>query len=220
HRVEAAKRMGQSSIRAIVYVDITDEEARLIEIDMNIAGATLSPLDEALFLAERKRTYERLHPETKRGFAGNAASQGLTVNLAVSSFIKATAEATGVSESKICRRVATGLILSKREITELRQAPQVIKAGDIEKLGKIKEPHIRIDVIDRLKHGTAKNVSDALNAISPKKPKHESPADTDYLKLYGLWKRSPIAAKRRLARDFKDELIALLAELGGSDEQL
>jgi ParB family transcriptional regulator, chromosome partitioning protein len=217
HRLEAAKRMGSTTIDAIVHVDITDEEARLIEIDMNVAGATLCPLDEAVFLAERKRVYEDIHPEAKRGYVGNAASRALTANLAVSSFVKATSEATGVSERKIFRRVATGLVLSKREVAKLRQAPQTIKAGDVEKLGKIKEPRVRVDVIERIASGKSKNVTEALQIVWPKKSKHKDPIDEAHMKLVGQWKRSSKVVKARFVRDLETELTSLIAELGGSD---
>ena len=55
HRLEAAKRLGWDEIEAKLWADVTDDWARLMEIDDNIAGAELNPLDTALFLAERKR---------------------------------------------------------------------------------------------------------------------------------------------------------------------
>lgn len=67
HRLEAARQLGWTEIEAKVWVDVTDDWSRLMEIDDNLAGAEMGPLDTAVFLAERKAVYERLHPETKRG---------------------------------------------------------------------------------------------------------------------------------------------------------
>src|SRR5690554_3170186 len=50
HRLEAAKRLGWDEIEAKLWADVTDDWARLMEIDDNIAGAELNPLDTALFL--------------------------------------------------------------------------------------------------------------------------------------------------------------------------
>ncbi|MBL9057471.1 MAG: DUF935 family protein, partial [Rhodobacteraceae bacterium] len=65
HRLEAAKRLGWIEIEAKVWVDVTDDWSRMMEIDDNLAGAELNPLDTALFLAARKEVYERLHPEAR-----------------------------------------------------------------------------------------------------------------------------------------------------------
>jgi ParB family chromosome partitioning protein len=61
HRLEAAKRLGWEVIPAKVWTEVTDDWARLMEVDDNIAGAELNPLDTAVFLATRKAVYEKLH---------------------------------------------------------------------------------------------------------------------------------------------------------------
>lgn len=66
HRLEAARRLGWQLIDARVHTGSPDE-IRLIEIDENLARAELTPLDRALFVAERKRVYLRMHPERTRG---------------------------------------------------------------------------------------------------------------------------------------------------------
>jgi ParB family chromosome partitioning protein len=67
HRLEAAKRLGWTDIPARVWSDISDADARFMEIDGNLAGKALDPIDQAEFLAERKRVYEKQHPETAKG---------------------------------------------------------------------------------------------------------------------------------------------------------
>ena len=72
HRLEAVSRLGCTSIMAKVW-DCTDDWALMAEIDDNLAHTDLSPLDLAVFLAERKVVYERMYPETKHG--GNRGNQ-------------------------------------------------------------------------------------------------------------------------------------------------
>jgi ParB family chromosome partitioning protein len=220
HRLEAAKKLELLEVPARVWVDITDDYAEMMELDMNLAGAELSPLDEAVFLANRKRLYEEMHPETVRGVAGAAAKWDATANSAVASFVEATAEATGVSVRKIYSRVAVGQMLTKEEVIKLRAAPQTLKAGDVEALAKIKEDHIRMDVIDKIQHGTAKSVSEAIKAVSPSKPVSPTrKADADYRKFISTWKRLPLGLRHRFVdecsaelRDIRDQLVLEMTE--------
>ncbi len=214
HRLDAAQQLGMTEVPARVWADITDNYAEMIELDMNLAGASLTPLDEAWFLAERKRLYEEMHPETKRGVAGATAKWDATADSAVASFVKSTADATGVSERKIYSCVAAGSMFSKDEVYKLRQAPKTLKVGDVEALGKIKEDRIRMGVIDRLQQGTAKSVAEALKAVAPSKksktPKHK--ADVEYRNFMNTWKRLPQGLRQRFIEECGDELSALLDE--------
>lgn len=74
HRLEAAKRLGWQSIPAII-VEAGDTEARLAEIDENLARGELSAAERAMHVSERKKLYEELHPETKSGKHQNRANQ-------------------------------------------------------------------------------------------------------------------------------------------------
>lgn len=68
HRLAGGRQNGWSEVDAI-EVQCDDEQARLIEIDENLARVELSKLDRAIFLVERKRIYEALHPEAAHGKA-------------------------------------------------------------------------------------------------------------------------------------------------------
>lgn len=69
HRLKATQINEMVEIKAFVF-EATDDEARLYEIDENLIRHDLNPLDRAVFMAERKRLYEALHPETAAGVAG------------------------------------------------------------------------------------------------------------------------------------------------------
>ncbi len=79
HRIAAAAELGWTRIDGLV-VDGSDDELALMEIDENLARAEPTPLDRALFLAERKAIFERVHPPPKRGRpavqAGNSKMSG------------------------------------------------------------------------------------------------------------------------------------------------
>ncbi|SDH89442.1 ParB N-terminal domain-containing protein, partial [Roseospirillum parvum] len=108
HRLRAAELLGWSDIPAFVYQG-SDEAARLREIDENLVRHELNPLDRAVFLAQRKEVYERLHPEAKHGAQGGRGSKRNEND--IMSFSKDTAERCGLTDRTIQRAVsiATGL---------------------------------------------------------------------------------------------------------------
>lgn len=70
HRLAAFAALGWSPMEVgkhVVIAEMTDDEARLAEIDENLARHELNALDRAMFLLERKGLYHRLYPETGRG---------------------------------------------------------------------------------------------------------------------------------------------------------
>ena len=68
-QLEATRLLGHKNIRASVR-DMNADQARLVEIDENLARAELSPAERAMHVGLRKELYEKLHPETKHGAAG------------------------------------------------------------------------------------------------------------------------------------------------------
>lgn len=65
-RLQAIKYLRQESIRAKI-LDISQVEAKLIEIDENLQRAELTQLQKAEHVAERKKIWESLYPQTKHG---------------------------------------------------------------------------------------------------------------------------------------------------------
>lgn len=106
HRLAAAKLLKWESIAAIV-VDTTDNEARLAEIDENLVRSELTPAERAMHVAERKRIYEELHPETKHGGDRKKSSRQVG-DLASDRFTADAAEKTGASERAIQRDASRG----------------------------------------------------------------------------------------------------------------
>ncbi len=211
HRVEAMKRSGMSEIPVRVYT-CTDNEARAMEAGQNIAGADLSPLDDALFLAAYSATYEALHPETRGGVAGGMARQGLATEL--SSFAEVMAEKRSITTRQVRKIVAAGRLITRHEAEQLRGAKRKVTLKDIEEIGKIGEPDERTMVVLRLSSGNAKSAAEARRTLRAENgdPKItlKDPVEEAFKALKTIWARAHKAAKRRFADEYAAELLAMM----------
>lgn len=208
HRLEAAKRLGWDTIPARVWVDVTDGWARLMEIDDNLAGADLSALELAVFLAERKKVYERLHPETKAAsFKGNQHTGKVASD--IMSFATSVAEKRDLSKRHIERFVQIGTSLSAWEVDGLMGLEKPISMTDLMCLAKVKEANLRVDLIDYLKqtNDEKRNLAGKLASYKGEVSAPPSdPLDAPHLALLNAWKRAPKDARRRFVRDVGAEL--------------
>lgn len=200
HRLEACRRMGRT-VPAKVY-DCTDEWADLMELDDNVSGAELTVLDTAVFLAERKRLFEKLHPDKKRGMAGVLARRGeLTAENAVSSFAASAAEKLGIKPRQIYAIMAAAKALAPDEITRLRAAPRPVNLNDLTQIGKIERAPERYHVVGALSEGRAKSAGEARRQFAAEngspKPAAKDPAEEAFKVLLGAWNRAPMAARKR-----------------------
>ncbi len=212
HRLEAAKRLGWAQIEAIVWRDVSDDWVKLVEIDDNLAGAEMTALDTAVFLARRKAIYERLHPEARRGFAGGMARHGqLTDIMSVSSFAKATAEKFGITERHVRRMTEAGSALTDAQAQQLRAAPRAVGLVDLVDLSKIGDEAERAQVILKVATGQAKKVATARRQYAAETgtgaPPAPSKADGDYDRLVEAWNRASPAARRRFVELIADQVV-------------
>lgn len=217
HRLAAYAEIGTLEVEAWVWSGITNDQARLIEIDDNLAGAEMCPLDTAVFLAERKRVYERLHPETVRGVAGALARHSATDIMSVASFAATTAEKFGLSDRHVRRLVEIGTALSRDELRWLRASKAPIRLTDLQALAKIGDGKDRSQVCIRLSNG-AKSAADAWRSHRAERGDEapvKDPVEEAYLALSKAWARAPMEAKRRFVRAQFEELGLL-----GADEEL
>lgn len=212
HRLEAARQLGWDEVEAKVWADVTDDWALLMEIDDNIAGAELNALDTAIFLAARKRVYEKLHPGTTRGVAGALARWDATEPSSVA-FTTATAEKFGLTDRQVRKIVSAGMRLDPRDVQLLRKAPRPVTLKDLGEIAKIGEASERYSVVDALASGSAKSAADARRAIRASKglcAPVEDPVETALKVLKNAWARAPKEAKRRWVRDHGAEVAALM----------
>lgn len=209
HRLEAFRRLGRAAIPARVWSGpgVTDDWCRLMEVDDNLAGAEMSALDQAVFLAERRRLYLRLHPETARGVAG-ALARWEDANDIVS-FASATAEKFGITDRHVQRLVKAGEALDAEALGLLRGAEKPPGLTDLLALSKA-PPARRRDAIARFAAGEVPKLAAALRPARPAAPL--PPAEEHARKLSDAWSRAPMAAKRRFVAAWADEIAALLAD--------
>lgn len=141
HRLAAAKLLGWQSIRA-EFLDLDAQQARLVEIDENLIRAELTALDRALFLVERKRIYELLHPETVHGGDRKSTRKmkpaDQVANLATwSRFSTDAAEKTGLSERSVQRACELATALSPDAIALIRGTKLADNAAQLKALADI-----------------------------------------------------------------------------------
>lgn len=217
HRLEVMKRRGNTTI-PVVAVTCTDEEARVLEGSQNLAGAAMSPLDEALFVAAFSDAYQNLHPETKRGVAGALAKHGLATEL--SSFADVIGEKRSISPRQIRNIARAGRMITKEEAAQLRASPLKLTLKDIQDFGKIGDPDERRAVVQRIAGGV-KSVAKARQALRAESGEAstppETPVEAQFKALSTLWSRSGAAARRRFVEDHRDVLLALIGD-GGAEE--
>lgn len=216
HRLAAAGELGWDEVPVRVF-ECTDDAAKLLEIDGNLAGAELNALDTAVFLATRKALYERLHPETLAGaFKGNQHTGKLVGDIV--SFTTTTAEKFNLSRRHVERMVAAGARLGPDEVTKLRQAPRAVTLKDLQEISKIGNPVERYDVVDLLSEGLAKSAAEARKKYAAAQPDYRGPApvdpvDAEYLALMNAFRRARKEARRRFVEDMFEELAPLVTEV-------
>jgi ParB family chromosome partitioning protein len=218
HRLEAAKRLEWAEIEAKVWTNVTDDWARIMEIDDNLAGSEMNALDTAVFLATRKVIYERLHPETKQGGDRRSASFQMDTG-SVRSFAAATAEKFGMTDRHVRRMIAAGAALSEEDVARLRAAPKQVALADLQVIGKL-PPARRTDIVAALSEGRAKSAAKALSSIKREERGDITlnASDTALVKLVDQWARAPKSAKVAFVTKSRVELLELLSDLEASDD--
>lgn len=214
HRMAAYAQMGVEEAEVWLWSGITDDVARLIEIDDNLAGAEMNPLDTAVFLAERKRVYEKLHPETAAtAFKGNRHTGSLAADtMSATSFARATAEKFGMSDRHVRRLIEAGTKLGV-DSARLRQAVRPVSLKDLMEIAKIGDVAERYAVIDGLIAGSAKSAAEARRVWAAQERGEVAPAkdpvEEAFQALLKAWERAPMAARRRFIHEFSVDLAAL-----------
>ncbi|MBR9822509.1 MAG: ParB N-terminal domain-containing protein [Rhodobacteraceae bacterium] len=210
HRLTSARELGWQTIKVTCW-RCNDDFARLMEIDDNLAGAELTALDTAVFLAARKRVYEKLHPEAKAG-GDRRSADFQTDTMSVWSFARATAEKFGITERHVRRMVAAGERLAGDEVSRLRRAPKPVALADLQVIGTL-GPTDRYAVVDALAEGRAKSAGKAMAAIKAStggSPAPVDPTEKAFLDLMEAWKRAPATARRRFLDECGGDVCAMM----------
>jgi ParB family chromosome partitioning protein len=211
HRLGAMKLLGHTEIPVKVR-QLTKQEARLAEIDSNLVGYDLTALDRAIFMAERKKVYEALYPETKHG--GDRRSEGFdfqedkVVHL---KFTEDAAEKVGLGYKTIQRSIQIAKNLDANTIKALRGTPEANNASRLLSLARM-EPEKRSVAINIFKE--TGDLADAIYQSVGKNTKKAPEAELKYAALVAAWKAAPQKAKLKFIETQSDELKKLL-ELEG-----
>lgn len=215
HRLAAATELGWDEIEAKVWTDVTDDWSRLMEIDDNLAGAEMNALDTAVFLAQRKEVYERLHPEAKHGGDRRSANFQMDI-MSVWSFAAATAEKFGLTDRHVRRMISVGGSLHSSEIDLLRKAERPVRLVDLQALAKVGDAVERQRIVELFAGGESKSVAAARGQYKADaagvKPTVKDPVEQAFMALRSIWSRAPKAAKLRFVASQFEELGLLGAE--------
>ncbi|MBN8999076.1 MAG: ParB N-terminal domain-containing protein [Rhizobiales bacterium] len=204
HRIEAARIAGWPDIEAFVR-DVSADEARQIEIDENVYRAELSDLDRAVFLAEKKRLYEKANPAAKHGGDRRSDQVAIFGNL-VPRFTEEVCDRLGLSERSVSR-ILKRATLSAEIRSRIANTPLARNGSELDALVKL-EPEQQAAVVERLlaADAPARNVGEAVRAIAGVRPAVKAGADLEFEAFLRAWKAAGAAARGRI--------LAYLAETG------
>ena len=202
HRVAACKLLGWTDIPAHVMECETDQpdlEIRLRECVENVGREELSALDRAGHLAELKRVYEQLHPDSRRGVAGGKKRQNsATPIFGVADDVAAKA---GLSKQTFFAAVAlwSGLTPEIRKaVAGTWLADHQAQLAQLSKVDQKKQAKV-LSLVLPAKEGAepkAASVSDAISIIENKvDPK--TPDEAQFSALVKAWHKAGRKAQKQ-----------------------
>jgi len=203
HRLEAAIADGWQSIRADVR-QLTDDEARLIEVDENLISKGLTPLERAIFVDVRLQVWGRLHPERvaeggaapKRGRPANSdkLSQFLGDVPPSMGFSAETAADLCVDKRTVERALVIARGLSTLTLAKIAGTKIAKNEGMLRQLAAVPDKGEQLRAAEALISEQAKTFPDALVIASgktPAPPPAPRPADETVAALQAIWKKAP-----------------------------
>lgn len=204
HRLTAASLLGWSEIE-IIESEMGDEQARISEIDENLMRHELTMLDRAVFLAERKAVWERLHPETAQGKAPKGKKKQQDGKVAMhchfsERFTKDAAKRTGLSERSIRDAVHLASLLAPEAITLLRATDAAKQRAQVKDLASL-SPDDQIAAARQLVEGKANSVKAASYAIGARIAPQKDPQEAFRHKFIEMWSRMNAKARRQALAD-------------------
>lgn len=234
HRVSAVELLGDLEIPVLIQ-NLSDLQARLVEIDENLCRNELNALDRAAFLAERSRIWEKMYPDKAGRKGSNKArwhgASDLTdhptrtvrvgsEDIEKFSFAEDAQEKIGLSASTIRRDVqmyrllaSTPEILDRVRGTGLENNPGQLKA-----LARVPAPE-RGAVLDLLlgENPPAKNVAGAIAQMRGHREPSASPDELLFKALVNTWERAGARVRGRFL-DHLHSKGALDAYTNGSED--
>lgn len=203
HRLEAAIQLGWEEIAAEI-IDIDADQARLREINENLYRIELSDLDRAVFLAEKKRLYEKLNPNAKHGGDRTTEQVAIFGDLAPR-FTSEVCERLGYSERTLQRVIARAKIAP--EVRARIAGTFIAHTGsELDALVKLSPLDQRraVDLVLSEREDRPRNVAAAAAALRGERPTPPSADEAAFKALLAAWDRAPKKVRDR----FVDQLVA------------
>jgi hypothetical protein len=177
HRVAACRKLGRTSIPAVIFDLDNPLLVELARIDENLQRKVLTKLEQSQALARRKEIYEELHPETRLGNSqatGCNRVQGhhVTAKLAPT-FAEDTAAKSGKGLRSVQREAKIGQNLDPQAAEMLKGTAVEDNQAELEAVSRLPAQQQR-EVAVKIKAGKMKSVR---NAESPEVPENEGEAE-------------------------------------------
>lgn len=202
HRLKAALAVGLSGDSTKVVHPQSPDTARPIEIDENLFRHELRPLGRTVFLAERKRVYERLHPETMNGAQGGLRDKRNENE--IFSFSKATADRLGMSKRTVKLSIGIAQRVAPEVRTQLTRHRLLEKQTELLALADL-PTHQQAKVVDVVLNGKASRVSDALAVVHGRSAKPVENRERQIRKPMEIRRRASKPVQRRFIQQIMDE---------------
>jgi ParB family transcriptional regulator, chromosome partitioning protein len=164
HRLEAMRLAGGDTVRGEVH-ELSEDEARLVEVEANINREDLSALDSVLFHAARKAAYEAIYPELKKGGDRKSLKYWNKIKRASGAFDRVAfseeaARKAGLSPQHIRKMCAIAGKLTPDMIEGLRRVPVADNLAQLKALAELKDDE-RMPCAMALAEGKASSVAEA-----------------------------------------------------------
>jgi ParB family chromosome partitioning protein len=200
HRVAAMRLLGRETIAGVFFEGSEDQE-RLREIDENLCRADLNDLDRAIFLGERKRIYERLHPTTKHGKGRRKLK--VADSATILRFTLQTAQLLKRSERTIQKLVSRYENITPEVRDRLRGTWLANVGTELDEIAKL-PPAEQVKVVDMLLReiDPQPSVLMALRMVRGVTVRPETTADQQLSKLMSAWRKNTNREARKQFRAF------------------
>lgn len=185
HRLEACRRIG-IEVRAEI-IECSELEARLIEIDENLFRRELGALDRAIFLAERKKVYLELYPETnKGGDRGNQHTGGKERQSDILSFSQETAKRINLSSRSVERAISIAEKIPADVRKRLIGTKLAEKQSDLLYLASL-APSVQRKAVTLLGDGEAGSIKVAVARVNGEDTPVSNGQEKQFTRLLDAW---------------------------------
>lgn len=200
HRLDGARQAGKSEIDAEIR-DMTDDEARRVEIAENAYRYDLSALDRMRSFAELAELWEKEHTKNPGGRPSkdDKKNSGQVGQGFVHRFSEEARLLTGISERAIRRDIAIARALDPQAVKLLANTALLNNQAQLQRLAR--EAHATQRAIAKaIAKGEAHTVAQARVHLKLDAPVERNPDDAKLQRLIELFERAPGKVQKRFLK--------------------